>query len=143
MRRKAEKNLNTAGTKHSAKSFTSFSDTRISSNLSSVGVSLGSRSDEILASGNVLRQTELDRLTVASNGSTEPATSIVDDDEDDDILDGQLLSAIIGSVTEVDLEHSELSSVYDLNASARGSRSSAGKKSRRYGKNTKSKIVSR
>jgi metal-dependent HD superfamily phosphatase/phosphodiesterase len=61
----------------------------------------------------------------------------------EDILDGHLLSAIVGSVTEVDLEHSELSSVYDLDASARGSRSSAGKKSRRYGKNTKSKIVSR
>jgi hypothetical protein len=86
---------------------------------------------------------ELDRLTVVPNGSTEPETSIVDDDEEDDILDGQLLSAIIENVTEVDLEHSELSSVYDLKASARRSRSSAGKKSRRYGKNTKSKIVSR
>jgi hypothetical protein len=143
MRRKAELNLDTAGTKQTAKSFTSFSDTRISSNLCKLGVSLGSRSDEILASANVLRQTELDRLTVASNGSTEPATSIVDDDDDDDILDGQLLSAIVGSVTEVDLEHSELSSVYDLNASARGSRSSAGKKSRRYGKSSKNKLVSR
>jgi hypothetical protein len=143
MRRKAELNLDTAGTKHAAKSFTSFSDSRIASNLCRVGVSLGSRSDEIVASANVLRQMELDRLTVASNGSTEPATSIIDDDEDDDILDGHLLLAIVGSVTEVDLQHSELSSVYDLDASARGSRSSAGKKSRRYGKNTKSKIVSR
>jgi hypothetical protein len=138
MRRKAELNLDTAGTKQTTKSFTSFSDTRISSNLCRVGVSLGSRSDEILASANVLRQTELDRLTVSSNGSTESATSFVDDD---DILDGQLLSAIIGNISEVDLEHVELSS--DLQASERGSRSSAGKKSRRYSKNTKSKIVSR
>jgi hypothetical protein len=143
MRRKAEKNLDTAGTRFSSKSFTSFSDSRISSNLSSVGISLGRGSDEILASAHVLRQTELDRLTVAPNGSTELATSTVDDDEDDGILDGHLLSALVGSVTEVDLDHSELSSVYDLSASERGSRSSAGKKSRRYGKKSKSKIVSR
>jgi hypothetical protein len=50
---------------------------------------------------------------------------------------------LVGNISEVDLEHAELSSVYDLHASARGSRSSAGKKSRRYGKNSKSKIVSR
>jgi hypothetical protein len=104
---------------------------------------LGRGSDEILASAHVLRQTELDRLTVAPNGSTELATSTVDDDEDDGILNGHLLSALVGSVTEVDLDHSELSSVYDLSASERGSRSSAGKKSRRYGKKSKSKIVSR
>jgi hypothetical protein len=112
-----------------------------SSNLSSLGVSLGFRSDEISVSANVLRQTELDRLTVAPNVSTGPETAIIDDDDDDDILDGQILSAIIGNISEVDLEHAELSS--DLQASERGSRSSAGKKSRRYGKNSKSKIVSR
>ncbi|KAK1696717.1 hypothetical protein QYE76_013414 [Lolium multiflorum] len=50
-------------------------------------------------------------------------------DTADDILDGQLLSAIIGNISEVDLEHVELSS--DLQASERGSRLSAGKKSRR------------
>ncbi|XP_071677192.1 uncharacterized protein [Lolium perenne] len=112
-----------------------------SSNLISLGVSLGFRSDEISVSANVLRQTELDRLTVAPNVSTGPETTVIDDADDDDILDGQILSAIIGNISEVDLEHAELSS--DLQASERGSRSSAGKKSRRYGKNSKSKIVSR
>ena len=139
--RKAEKNLDTAGIKQQVNSFTSFSDSRISSNLSSLGVSLGSRPDEISVSANVLRQTEHDRLTVAPNASTWPETAIIDDDDDDDILDGQILSAIIGNISGVDLEHAELSS--DLQASERGSRSSAGKKSRRYSKNTKSKIVSR
>jgi hypothetical protein len=118
MRRKAEINLDTAGTKQPSKSFTSFSDSRISSNLSSLGVSLGNTSDEISVSANVLRQTELDRLTVVPNVSTGLETSVIDDDEEDDILDGQLLSAIIGNISEVDLEHSELSSVYDLKASA-------------------------
>jgi hypothetical protein len=139
MRRKAEKNLDTAGTRQTSKSFTSFSDSRISSNLISLGVSLGTRPDEVSVSANVLRQTELDRLTVVPNDSTGLETPVDDDDGADDILDGQLLSSIIGSLTEVDLEHSELSSIYDLKASARGSRSSAGKKSRTYGKNTKSK----
>jgi hypothetical protein len=83
------------------------------------------------------------RLTVVPNDSTGLETTVVDDHEEDDILDGQLLSAIIGNITVVDLEHSELSSLHDLKAYARGSRSSAGKKSRRYSKNTKSKIVSR
>jgi hypothetical protein len=142
MRRKAEKNLDTAGIKQNSKSFTSFSDSRISSNLGSLGISMGNRPDEISVSANVLRQTELDRLTVVPNDSTRLETSSIDDDEDDYILDGQLLLTIIGAVSEVDLEHSELSSVYDLSASARGSRSSAGKKFRRYGKNSKSKIVS-
>nr|XP_051221362.1 uncharacterized protein LOC127339565 [Lolium perenne] len=112
-----------------------------SSNLISLGVSLGFLPDEISVSANVLRQTELDHLTVAPNVSTGPETTVIDDDDDDDILDGQILSAIIGNISEVDLEHAELSS--DLQASERGSRSSAGKKSRRYGKNSKSKIVSR
>jgi hypothetical protein len=70
------------------KSFNSFSDTRISSNLSWIGVSMGSRSEEISISANVLRQTELDRLTVIPNVSTGPETTIVDVDEEDDILDG-------------------------------------------------------
>jgi hypothetical protein len=142
MRRKAEMNLDNAGMKQPSKSFISFSDSRISSNLSSLGVSLGNTSDEILVSAKMLRQMELDRLTVVSNISTGPETSVVADDEDDGILDGQILSAIIGNISEVDLEHSELSSVYDLKASTRGSRSSPGKKSRRYCKKSKSKIVS-
>nr|XP_051230168.1 uncharacterized protein LOC127348110 [Lolium perenne] len=142
MRCKAEMNLDTAGMKQPSKSFISFPDSRISSNLSSLGASLGNTSDEISVSANVLRQMELDRLTVVSNVSTGPETSIIADDEEDDILDGQLLSGIIGNILEVDLEHSELSSVYDLKASARGSRSSPGKKSRRYCKRSKSKIVS-
>jgi hypothetical protein len=43
MQRKAEKNLDTAGIKQPVNSFTAFSDSRISSNLSSLGVSMGSR----------------------------------------------------------------------------------------------------
>jgi hypothetical protein len=143
MQRKAEKNLDTTGIKQPVNSFTVFSDSRISSNLSSLGVSMGSRSDEILVSANVLRQMENDRLAVVPKVSTGLETPIQDDDEDNDILDGHFLLAIVGNITEVDLEHSELSSLYDLKASARGSRSSAEKKSRRYGKGNKSKKVSR
>jgi hypothetical protein len=68
----------------------------------------------------VLRQPELDRLTVVPNVSTGLETTIIDDDKDDDILDDQLLTAIVGNITEVHLDHSEPSSLYDLKASARG-----------------------
>jgi hypothetical protein len=44
MRRKAERNLDTAGISPSSKAFSSFSSTRISSNMSSVVVFLGSSS---------------------------------------------------------------------------------------------------
>jgi hypothetical protein len=64
MHRKVVKNLNTAGMKKSSTSFTEFSYSRISSNLSSVGVSLGRHSDDILVSANVLRHLEYDHLMV-------------------------------------------------------------------------------
>jgi hypothetical protein len=88
MRRKTEKNLDTVGIKQPVNSFTVFSDSCISSNLSSLGVSMGSRSDEISVSANMLRRMEHDRLTVVPKVSTGLETPILDDDEDDDILDG-------------------------------------------------------
>jgi hypothetical protein len=65
MRRKAEKNLDTIGTSSSSKSFTFFSPSRIMVNLSSLGVSLGKNSRDIMVSISVLKQMEYDRLTVA------------------------------------------------------------------------------
>jgi hypothetical protein len=101
MRRKAEKNLDTAGNKKSA-SFTNFSDSHISSNLSSVGISLGSQSRDIAVSANVLRHLEYERLTVIPKVSTAVETTLLEDDEDE--TDGHLLSSLVGSISEVDLE---------------------------------------
>jgi hypothetical protein len=53
MRLKEAKNLDTTGTKHSSSSFIAFLDSRISSSLGSVGISMGRHSDEISVSANV------------------------------------------------------------------------------------------
>jgi hypothetical protein len=140
MRRKAEMNLDTSGTEKST-SFTAFSDSRISSNLSSVGISLGRNRDDISVSANVLRHLEHDRLTVNPKVSTGPETTSLEEEEEDE-TDVHLLSALVGSISEVDLEQSGLSSFYDLKASRRNSKSSAEKKSRRCSKASKLRKVS-
>jgi hypothetical protein len=124
-------------------SFIAFSDSRISSNLGSVGISMGRHSDEISVSANVLRHLERDRLTVTPKVSTLLETPILEEEEVDVISDGQLVSAIVGGISEVDLEQAVLSSLYDLKASRRSSKSSAKKKSHQNGKANKSKIISR
>jgi hypothetical protein len=139
MRRKAEMNLDVAGNKKSA-SFIKFSDSYISSNLNSVGISLGSRSSDIAVSANVLRHLEYERLTVIPKVSTAAETTPLEDEEDE--TDGHLLSSLVGSISEVDLEQPGLSSFYDLKASRRNSKSSAEKKSRKGGKAQKSRKVS-
>jgi hypothetical protein len=60
MRRKAVRNLDTVGTSPSAKSYSNFSCTRIASNLSSIGVSLGRSSSDIAVSTSVLKHMEYD-----------------------------------------------------------------------------------
>jgi hypothetical protein len=143
MRRKAEKNHDGAGTKQSSTSFISFSDSRIHSSLGRVGISMCRYVDKISISANVLRHLERDRLTDVPKVSTGIETPILEEDEADVISDGQILTALVGSISEVDLEQSELSSLYDLKASGRSSKSSAGKSSRRNAKANKSKIISR
>jgi hypothetical protein len=134
---KAAKNLDSAGTKQSSSSFIAFSVSRIFSSLVSVGISMGRHSDEISVSANVLRHLECDHLMVTSKVSTGL------EEEADVVSDDQLLSALVGSITEVDLQQSGLSSLYDLKASRRSCKSSAEKKSRQNGKANKSEIVSR
>jgi hypothetical protein len=136
-------NLDTAGMKNSSSSFTDFSTSCISFNLSSIGVSLGSNSYEVSVSGNVLRHLEYDRFTVTPKVSTVLEQSSLEDDEEDTSLEGKLPSALVGVISEVDLKESELSSLYELKASRRNSKSSAEKKHRNFNKATKSKIVSK
>jgi hypothetical protein len=67
-------------------------------------------------------------------------TTPLEDEEDE--TDGHLLSSLIGSISEVDLEQPGLSSFYDLKASRCNSKTSAEKKSRKGGKAQKSRKVS-
>jgi hypothetical protein len=83
MRLKAAKNLDPAGTKSFASSFINFSNARVSSNLGSIGVSLGRCPDDISLSANVLRHLEHARLTVSPKASTRLETPIMEEDEVD------------------------------------------------------------
>jgi hypothetical protein len=142
MRLKVAKNLDPTGMKRSASSFISYSDAKISSNLGSIGVSLGRCSDDISLSANVLRHLEHEHLTISPKASIRLETPILEEDEADVILDGWLLSALVGGISEVDLEQSGLDSFYDIKASQRNS-SAKRRKNHRTVLSTKSKVVSR
>jgi hypothetical protein len=143
MRRKADQNLDTSGMTPSSKSFTRFSDSRIAANLSSIGVSLGNSSRDVSISTSVLKHMEYDRLTVLPKVSTLSENPFLDDEEANATMDGQLLSSLVGVVSEVGLDETELSSLYDLRASGRKSKTSAEKRSLKRPKVSKSKVVSR
>jgi hypothetical protein len=131
MCRKAAKNLDFAGMEpppsSSSSSFFSLPTTVISSKLNFVGIRLGNCDNEINVSANVLRHMEYDRLTVSPKSQ-----NIVDNTETDAkeaiaTLDGQLLSSLVGVVSEVDFNVSML----DLKASGQKSKSTSMLKSQK------------
>jgi hypothetical protein len=59
-------------------------------------------------------------------------------------MDGQLLSSLVGVVSEIDLDETMLGSLYELKAAGRKSKSSLVKKSsKKVSRVPKSKIVSK
>ena len=140
MRRKAACNLDYSGM--DSKSFLSFSPHSIHSKLSSVGLSLGNSQSQVHVSTNVLRHMEFDRLTVIPKVSTELSSTYDDEDEAIATSYGQLFSHLIGEVLDGGLDDDGLSSLYDLKASGRKSKSSANK-SRKRTKLSKAPTVSR
>jgi hypothetical protein len=148
MRRKAELNIDYSGmvTPSKAKSFLSFSTLNINSKLGNIGVKIGSCEKDIIVSSNVLRRMEVDRLMVTPKVSAFSNTTYIDDEEATDSTDGQLLSQLIGEVSDVIFDEARLSSLYELKASGRKSRSCSGKKGkmpRKRAKVSPSAIVSR
>ena len=94
---------------------------------------------------NVLKHVEYDRRKVLPSVSSRLAPSPVDDDEANDTIDGQLLSHLVGEVTEVDLDEAKLGSFDDLCATGRRSKSAKTKKNqslRKSARKSKSPIVS-
>jgi hypothetical protein len=71
---------------------------------------------------------EHERLTISPKVSTGLETPILEEEEVDVISDGRLLFALVGSISEVDLEQSGLDSFYDLKASRQNSKSYAEKR---------------
>jgi hypothetical protein len=142
MRRKAMHNLDSSGMHSSSKSFLSFSSSVISSKLNSLGIKLGSNEKEVSISTRVLRHMEFDHTTVIPKASTVFDSTYLDEDEAIATSDGQLLSHLVGEVSEVGLDEEDLYSLYELKASRRKSKSFSNKKPRKRSKNSKSSIVS-
>jgi hypothetical protein len=106
---------------------------------------LGSNNNAITVSANALRHMEFDRLKVNPKVSAKPGPSIQDDEELSATIDGQLLSHLVDEVAEVDLDELMLSSVYDLQASARKSKANFASNKSKFSskvKSTKSIMVS-
>ena len=130
MRRKALLNAQlTPGMSSKSKSFLSLSNSQLSSKLFNVGVSLGRNEEEILVSANALRHMEIDRVRASPNAKCTPVNHSLDDDEATDTVDGQLLSHLVGEVSEVGLDEAMLGSIYDLQASSRKSKKNSDMKS--------------
>jgi hypothetical protein len=140
MRRKAAQNLDYAGmmSSHKSKFFLLFSSPDISSKLNSLGVSLGSTDKEIAVSTRVLKHMEFDCLTVIPKASTMLDSTYLDEEAAISTLDGQLLSHLVGEVSEVGLDDDDLYSLYELNASRQKSKSSSNKKPQKRSKISKS-----
>jgi hypothetical protein len=148
MRRKAAVNLDFAGINKSSKSFLSFPTPLINSNLNNVGVSLGKSIDAISVSASALKHMEFDRIKVAPMILSKPDTLFTDEDDEEvyAVSDGQLLTHLVGEVSEVGLDDEALGSCIELQAAKRKSRASSIKRNacpNKKAKVTKSPIVSK
>jgi hypothetical protein len=142
MHRKAAYNLDTCVMKQSSKFLLSLSSQSIKANLNNVGISMSNNRNDIDVSTRVLKLMEFDRLTVIPKVSTVLDTTYQDDEEANARTDGQLLSHLVGEVSEIGLDENGLYSLYELKASGRKSKSSSNKKPRKRSKYSKSPIVS-
>jgi hypothetical protein len=142
MRRKAAMNLDYSGMTLQPSSFISLSTPVLSSKLNAVGIKLGKNVNAINVYANVLRHMEYDRLTVDPKLQNVVDNTELDEEETNATLDGQLLSSLVGVVSEIDLNKAILGFLYKLQASGRKSRKSPNRKPSKRIKVPKSKIVS-
>ena len=117
-----------------------FLNTRISSSLKNVGISMGRNDNEINMSVGALKHLQIDRLKVSPNcNSTPPNTKTKEEDETDAKYDGPLISKLVGEVTEVGLDEARPGSMFcDFIASSRKSKSHSSKKKQKPPKKAKS-----
>jgi hypothetical protein len=85
---------------------------------------------------------EYDRLMVSPKLQNIVEDTKLDEEEAIATVDGQLLSSLVGVVSEIDFNETMPGSFYDLCASGRKSKSNSCSKSSKRGKVPKSKIVS-
>jgi hypothetical protein len=139
MRRKAKANLDFSSTSQRSKSFLAFPTPLIATNLNNVGLSSGNSATTISVSAAALSRMEFDRIKVAPVSPSKPDISLSDEDDEDvyAVLDGQLLSHLVGEVSEVGLDDDALGSCFELQATARKSRTSSIKRNAWPNKNAK------
>jgi len=123
MRLQATRNLDFSQGISTTKSFLSFPDVCISSNMKALGVSFGSTGSEVNISVNALRRVEFDRSKVSPKVNDYPTDDELDDEEDNATYDGKLLSHLVGMVSEVRLDDVRLGSICDLTTTTRKSKS--------------------
>jgi hypothetical protein len=128
MRRKAAMNLGCIGMTSKPSSFISLSTPVLSSKLNAIGIKLGKNFNEVKLSANVLRHMEYDCLTVDPKLRDIVDDTELDEEEANATLDGQLLSSLVGVVSEIDLDEARLGSLYELRAYGRKSKKSSNKK---------------
>jgi hypothetical protein len=85
---------------------------------------------------------EYDHLTVSPKLQNVVDNTEPDDEEANATIDGQLLSILVGVVSEVDLNDAILGSLYERKAFGRKSKSTLDKRTSKRGRVPKSKIVS-
>jgi hypothetical protein len=110
----------------------------MSDKLSSVEIKLGRNVREISVSTNILRHMEFDRLTFAPKLQDVVDATELDKEEANATTDGQLISSLVGIVSEGDFDEAMFGSLYELQASSRISKSSSNKKPKKRVKKTKS-----
>jgi hypothetical protein len=127
MGRKAASNLDFSGINKCTKSFLTFPTPLIASKLNNLGVSLGSSINSISVSANALRGVEFDRIILTPTILSKSDTSLSEDDDEEvyAVSDGQLLTHLVGEVSEVGLDDGMLHSCIELQAAERKSRLSS------------------
>ena len=140
----AKKNLDNG---MSNKSFASMPFDNITSNISKLGVSMGTNSDDIMNSVISIKNIEVDRLTVAAkklnskgNAKSLPCPDNIDDQDDMDALDAHL-THICRDLSEV-LNDEGLDQIcYDLNAVPRKKKSNSIKRQSKIKRPSKKPIT--
>ncbi|KAI4989472.1 hypothetical protein ZWY2020_036789 [Hordeum vulgare] len=101
MRHKAAHNLDNEGITSPSKSFLAFSTTTMVSKLNNLGVSLGKNEKDIFISANALKYLEYDRLKVVPHASSKSFDAHIEEEEElHATSDGQLLSHLVGAISE-------------------------------------------
>jgi hypothetical protein len=85
---------------------------------------------------------EYDRLTVCPKLHNIVENTELDEEEAIATMDGQLLSSLVGVVSEIDLNETMPGSLYDMCASGRKSKSISSSRASKRGRVPKTKIVS-